>query len=144
MHNINALKTQLNPICHLLALLGAHHILHISRITVKPRSCRELSWKRNPVTWQPVLPQSGSQTASLMAAHTVILRDHSEVTRVTVDFLILCVTGFRYLLWCMCIPIQQYRVLLVWHKLLLLFRECAINCNRKAFYYGNLYKEGII
>ena len=25
----------LNPICHLLALLGAHHILHISRIRVK-------------------------------------------------------------------------------------------------------------
>ena len=33
----NPLKTQLNPICHLLALLGAHHILHISRIRVKPR-----------------------------------------------------------------------------------------------------------
>ena len=32
MHNINPLKTQLNPICHLLALLGAHHILHVSRI----------------------------------------------------------------------------------------------------------------
>jgi len=35
MHNINTLKTQLNPICHLLALLGAHHILHVSRIRVK-------------------------------------------------------------------------------------------------------------
>ena len=34
MHNINPLKTQLNPICHLLALLGAHHILHVSRIRV--------------------------------------------------------------------------------------------------------------
>ena len=32
MHNINHLKTQLNPICHLLALLGAHHILYVSRI----------------------------------------------------------------------------------------------------------------
>jgi len=32
---INALNAQLNPICHLLALLGAHHILHISRIRVK-------------------------------------------------------------------------------------------------------------
>jgi len=29
------LNTELNPICHLLALLGAHHILHISRIRVK-------------------------------------------------------------------------------------------------------------
>jgi hypothetical protein len=25
----------LNAICHLLALLGAHHILHVSRIRVK-------------------------------------------------------------------------------------------------------------
>jgi len=33
--NINPLNTKLNPICHLLALLGAHHILHISRIRVK-------------------------------------------------------------------------------------------------------------
>ena len=30
----NPLNTELNPICHLLALLGAHHILHISRIRV--------------------------------------------------------------------------------------------------------------
>jgi len=32
---INPLNAQLNPICHLLALLGAHHILHFSRIRVK-------------------------------------------------------------------------------------------------------------
>jgi hypothetical protein len=32
---INPLNAQLNPICHLLALLGTHHILHISRIKVK-------------------------------------------------------------------------------------------------------------
>jgi len=28
----NTLNAKLNPTCHLLALLGAHHILHISRI----------------------------------------------------------------------------------------------------------------
>ena len=28
----NNLNADLNPICHLLALLGAHHILHVSRI----------------------------------------------------------------------------------------------------------------
>ena len=33
--NINPLNAKLNPICHLLALLGAHHILHISRIRVE-------------------------------------------------------------------------------------------------------------
>jgi hypothetical protein len=31
---VNPLNAQLNPICHLLALLGAHHILHVSRIRV--------------------------------------------------------------------------------------------------------------
>jgi hypothetical protein len=32
---VNPLNTELNPICHLLALLGPHHILHVSRIRVK-------------------------------------------------------------------------------------------------------------
>ena len=36
--NINPLNAELNPICHLLALLGAHHILHVSRIRVNPYS----------------------------------------------------------------------------------------------------------
>ena len=31
----NPLNTELNPTCHLVALLGAHHILHVSRIRVK-------------------------------------------------------------------------------------------------------------
>jgi len=30
----NPLNAELNPICHLLALVGAHHILHVSRIRV--------------------------------------------------------------------------------------------------------------
>jgi len=32
---INPLNAELNHICYLLALLGAHHILHISRIRVQ-------------------------------------------------------------------------------------------------------------
>jgi hypothetical protein len=36
---INQLSAQLNPICHLLTLLGAHHILHVSRVRVK--ACTE-------------------------------------------------------------------------------------------------------
>jgi hypothetical protein len=37
LHNeeLNPLNAELNPICHLLALLGAHHILHVTRIRVK-------------------------------------------------------------------------------------------------------------
>jgi len=31
----NPLHAKLNPICHLLALLGSHHIHHVSRIRVK-------------------------------------------------------------------------------------------------------------
>jgi hypothetical protein len=33
----NYLNAELNPICHLLALLGAHYILHVSRLRVKER-----------------------------------------------------------------------------------------------------------
>jgi len=33
------LNTKLNPICHLLGLLGAHHFLHVSRIRVKACPC---------------------------------------------------------------------------------------------------------
>jgi len=34
-YSLNPLNAELNPICHLLALLGAHHILHVSRVRVK-------------------------------------------------------------------------------------------------------------
>jgi len=30
---INPLNAELNPICHLLALLGTHHIFHVSGLT---------------------------------------------------------------------------------------------------------------
>ena len=30
--HFNPLNPELNPICYLLALLGAHHFLHVSRI----------------------------------------------------------------------------------------------------------------
>ena len=33
----NPLNAELNPTCHLLALVGAHHILHVSGIRVKPQ-----------------------------------------------------------------------------------------------------------
>jgi len=41
-HNINPLNPELNPICYLLALLGAHHFLHVSRIRVKILTFRRL------------------------------------------------------------------------------------------------------
>jgi len=39
---INPLNSELNPICCLLALLGAHHFLHVSRIRVKSLTLRLL------------------------------------------------------------------------------------------------------
>jgi len=38
----NPLNAELNPICHLLALWGAHHILHVSGIMVKRLSNAEM------------------------------------------------------------------------------------------------------
>jgi len=38
----NPLNPELNPICYLLALLGAHHFLHVSRIRVKSLTFRLL------------------------------------------------------------------------------------------------------
>ena len=33
--SINPLKAQLNPICQMLALIGAHHIFHVGGLRVK-------------------------------------------------------------------------------------------------------------
>jgi hypothetical protein len=42
---INPLNTELNPICHLLALSGAHRIFHISRIRVNMVSVQYLLYR---------------------------------------------------------------------------------------------------
>ena len=34
---LNHLNSELKPICHLLALLGAHHFLHVSMVRVNRR-----------------------------------------------------------------------------------------------------------
>jgi hypothetical protein len=39
---VNPLNPELNPISYLLALLGAHHFLHVSRIRVKLLTFRRL------------------------------------------------------------------------------------------------------
>ena len=40
--SVNPLNAELNPICYLLALLGAHHFLHVSRVRVKSLTLRLL------------------------------------------------------------------------------------------------------
>ena len=50
----NPLNAELNPICHLLAILGTHHILHFSGIKVSfPRD------KENKLFHRPVLSAAG-------------------------------------------------------------------------------------
>jgi len=37
-------NTELNPIFHFLALLGAHHIIHVSKIRVKWRRIKKIKF----------------------------------------------------------------------------------------------------
>ena len=59
--SINPLKAELNPICHLLALLGAHHIFHVSGLRVKvvvdivSTGLRTANYSEIPVTWEKLL-----------------------------------------------------------------------------------------
>ena len=43
--SVNPLNTELNPIRHLLALVGARHIVHVSRIRVKVYSSLSSRWR---------------------------------------------------------------------------------------------------
>jgi hypothetical protein len=42
-HQVNPLNAELNPIRHLLALAGAHHFVHVSRIKVNHTALTILS-----------------------------------------------------------------------------------------------------
>jgi len=58
---INPLNPELNPTCYLLALLGAHHFLHVSRIRVKSLILRLLM---SYIYGAPILDVSGSHTTT--------------------------------------------------------------------------------
>jgi hypothetical protein len=51
---INHLNAELNPICHLLSLLGAHLIFHVSRIRVNTTSgiCNLCRWPSSVQVWR--------------------------------------------------------------------------------------------
>jgi len=57
----NPLNPKLNPICYLLALLGAHHFLHVSRITVRLLTLRRLM---SYIYGAPILDVSRSHTTT--------------------------------------------------------------------------------
>jgi hypothetical protein len=52
---INPLNAKLNPICRFLALLGAHPILHISRVRVNPRLEEKIMCCRSEFTVNSVI-----------------------------------------------------------------------------------------
>ena len=58
---VNPLNPELNPICYLLALLGAHHFLHVSRIRVKLLTFRLLM---SYIYGAPILDVSRSHTTT--------------------------------------------------------------------------------
>ena len=43
---INTLNAELNPIRHLIALVGARHILHVSKVRVKSRITKYFDWEK--------------------------------------------------------------------------------------------------
>ena len=59
--SINPLNPELNPICYLLALLGAHHFLHVSRTRVKSLTFRRLM---SYIYGAPILDVSRSHTTT--------------------------------------------------------------------------------
>jgi hypothetical protein len=48
IHAVNPLNADLNPICHLLALLGAHPIFYVSRIRVNSPLSKPISHFLSP------------------------------------------------------------------------------------------------
>ena len=58
---INPLNPELNPICYLLALLGTHHFLHVSKIRVKSLTFRRLM---SYIYGAPILDVSRSHTTT--------------------------------------------------------------------------------
>ena len=59
--SINPLNPELNPICYLLALLGAHHFLRVGRIRVKLLTFRRLM---SYIYGAPILDVSKSRTTT--------------------------------------------------------------------------------
>ena len=61
VHQIDPLNPELNPMCCLLALLRAHHLLHVSRIRIKSLTFRRLM---SYIHGAPILDVSRSHTTT--------------------------------------------------------------------------------
>ena len=75
MQYVNPSNAELNPICHLLALLGAHHIFHVSVLRVKIEISKSfinpLNAELNPIC----------HLLALLGAHHIL-----HVSRIRVNF----------------------------------------------------------
>ena len=69
----NPLNAELNPICHFLTLLGAHHILHVSRMTVKEETCPFYIWTQ-------CVPRSKQSPFRLYKTYLLILYKEQALT----------------------------------------------------------------
>jgi len=92
---INPLNSKLNPICHLLALLGAHHILHVNGIRVKIGSAffwdfrqrrMVVSYRRFGTTYRYVIQESGSHVplkmGPIICPETSVRSYHSTLRKI--------------------------------------------------------------
>ena len=70
--SFSPLNAKLNPICHLLALLGAHHILHVSRVRVKHVTVKVKQSRYRPGVAQRVPGSLGSQIS--WQRHRMVVR----------------------------------------------------------------------
>jgi hypothetical protein len=103
--SINPLNAELNPICHLLALLGTHHIFHISRIRVnfsvnssatpqcppgKPVSRTQMSADRRDLDWSAASARllfDGDDAILHSAFRTPSRRGHRSLPAAAAPFL---------------------------------------------------------
>jgi len=67
---INPLNAKINPICHFLALLGAHPILHVSRIRVKWTHHRSSEYNCTSDWWQLAITETYHSWRSAYAGRT--------------------------------------------------------------------------
>ena len=76
---VNSLNAELNPICHLVALIGAHPILHVSRIRVNfTHRPVHLRWNRPRCEFRRSRVPSESRTGNLASGRNLLLQPESN------------------------------------------------------------------
>ena len=77
---INPLNAELIPICHVLALLEPHHILHVSRIRVKLSVCSsyfsDVEDEYKCKQTETLYPRYLTYTSAYQTGHTPTLNSH--------------------------------------------------------------------